>query len=110
MAVDTTALRFRWNPPIQQERNGIITSYTLTCTPELLLDDFPREFDEPGEVTINGFLPGTNYTCSIYASNDVGNGPSIARNATTMEGLSHYILGNTCKNTVLMNPFLPSYI
>ena len=92
--VDTgiTNLTFSWSPPHPMDRNGNITTYSLSCrqsmggagsTPiEQVYTGLPA-----GNVTLDGFRPFVEYTCSLTASNSRGEGPpATAMNVTDETG------------------------
>ena len=73
---------FFWSPPPVTERNGVITSYTLSCSPSpSSLPQFPSS----GPLTVAGFSPHTSYSCSLVASNTQGSGPPAPTSFTTLE-------------------------
>lgn len=77
-------VQFSWSPP-----NGAITvvsNYTLTCVSRIIQVDSVRAiYVEAGSYTLGGFRPSTEYSCSVFASNTVGRGPSANTNVTTMD-------------------------
>ena len=81
MAAGTTALEFSWSPPAEENRNGFITGYTLSCQPPS--EQLPADFSDTGEQTLDGFIPGTEYICSIAASTSVGIGPQMSTMGST---------------------------
>ena len=90
VSVNRTTLECSWGPLAENERNGVITSYTLTC----LVDDvmvFNEELSPSvGMFSIDFYSPNTTYTCSIYASTNSGDGPSSTGvTVTTTDGESH---------------------
>ncbi len=83
-------LTFSWDHPQGFETNGLDnTTYQLTCVPRPV--GFPRvyvshEFSEHGVMaTESGFSPSTIYNCSVLASNEVGDSPSVSAMATTLD-------------------------
>ena len=79
----TESLTFSWNAPYEPE--GIL-SYTLSCDPTFqneIIIVIPTE----GSITLHDFIPGTTYTCSVYATNVDGPGLSATQTATTLEGM-----------------------
>lgn len=99
--IATESLTFRWDPPYDSN-DLTINTYTVTCTPV---------FQEAIEATVDAsitvviidkFLPGTNYTCSVYATNDVGDGSTAEQYATTLESKNKNITPN-----VLMSYSIP---
>ena len=65
---------FSWSPPPVTLRNGVITSYTLSCSPSP--SSLPQSPSQPGPLTVAGFSPDTSYSCSVVASNSQGSGPT----------------------------------
>ena len=75
-------LTFTWGPP--SVTNGEINNYTLTCSPTIGL--LPMVLQATiNNVTLPMFVPGTNYTCSLQASNGGGLGSPAMYTATTLE-------------------------
>ena len=92
--INTTALDLSWDAPPEDQRNGDITNYTLSCDEmvgdsSLLVDTipFPLLVAETGSVSLvyDGFRPGTPITCSVRASNFAGTGPPAIETVTTLE-------------------------
>ena len=73
---------FSWSPPPVTERNGVITSYTLSCSPS---PSFLPQFPSSGPLTVTGFSPHTSYSCSLVASNTQGSGPHELISFITLE-------------------------
>lgn len=84
--MDITSLICVWSPPEDSLQNGVIVSYTLTCTSngEMVVDLTlnPTVF----EMTIDLFSPSTGYACSVAASTAVGIGPYTQAITVTTEG------------------------
>ena len=79
-------LTFSWDLPPPAQRNGIITSYTISCSPDT--ETLPLvETTLPGEggLPVVGFTPFTEYTCAIVANNSQGSGPPATIMATTSQ-------------------------
>ena len=85
-------LTFSWDLPLPTERNGIITSYTISCSPDsatlpLVETTLPGE----GGLTVGGFMPFTEYNCAIVATNSQGSGPpATATTITNEDGMSAF--------------------
>lgn len=86
------SVSFTWGPPRDQDCiNMNITSYNLTCIPmsdaqdivtmEYSNDSFTSTFGVQTNVT--DFIPGTFYTCLVYATNMAGNSPTASVNLTS---------------------------
>ena len=92
--VDTgaTNITFSWSPPRIVDQNGNITSYSLSCRQSMGgAGSTPIEQDytglPAGNVTLYGFRPYVQYTCSVTASNSIGEGPAATdRNMTDEAG------------------------
>lgn len=71
---------FSWEvlPPL--DRNGLIISYTLTCSvsapADLDLDIEGGNFAQAGLNSLDGFRPNTSYVCTVFAINGADQGPS----------------------------------
>ena len=68
-------MTFSWAPPNATQRNGMITGYSLSCTPLTAEGDITMQYTQVGTFTLGGFTPFTIYSCSIFASNSQGDGP-----------------------------------
>ena len=76
-------VNFSWSPPPVTQRNGVITSYTLSCSPSP--SSLPQSPSQSGPLTVAGFSPDTSYTCSVVANNSQGSGPAASISFTTLE-------------------------
>ena len=75
-------MTFSWAPPNAPERNGVITGYSLSCTPSSI----PMQpYTQAGTFRLAGFTPATTYNCSIFASNSIGNGPVVSMIIRTLD-------------------------
>ena len=74
---------FSWSPPLAALHNGVITSYTLSCSPSP--SSLPQSPSQPGALTVAGFSPDTSYSCSVVASNSQGSGPPANISFTTQQ-------------------------
>ena len=74
---------FSWSPPPVALRNGVITSYTLSCSPSP--SSLPQSPSQPDPLTVAGFSPDTSYSCSVVASNSRGSGPPANISFTTQQ-------------------------
>lgn len=82
MTVNGTSLTFKWGPPAD-EVDEPLTSYTLACTSDNG-DDFDIVVKGTAEnITIDEFLPTTDYDCTILASTNGGDGPEASLSTTT---------------------------
>ena len=79
-------LTFFWDLPPPTQRNGIITSYTISCTPDTeTLPLVETTLPGVGGLTVGGFRPFTEYTCAIVATNSQGSGPPATDTTMTNE-------------------------
>ena len=74
---------FSWSPPPVALRNGVITSYTLSCSPSTY--SLPLSPSQPDPLTVAGFSPDTSYSCSVVASNSHGSGPPANTSFATQQ-------------------------
>ena len=81
---------FSWSLPPVVERNGVITNYTLTCSPSP--SSLPQSPTQSGTLTVTGFSPNTLYSCSVAADNSRGSGPPAITSFTTLEDCEHHSL------------------
>ena len=85
-----TNLTFSWSPPRPEDWNGNITTYSLSCRQsmggagsspiEQVYTGLPA-----GNITLDGFRPNVEYTCSLTASNSRGEGPPATDSYMTDE-------------------------
>ena len=73
-----------WSPPRVDDRNGIITSYTVICSLAGIV--VHRSTTSETRLTVTGLEPFTNYTCSVRAVTVVGSGPAVVKNVVTEKG------------------------
>ena len=77
---------FSWTLPNALERNGVITSYSLSCAPESGGGSIiSMQYTQAGSSTLGEFIPATTYNCSIFASNSQGDGPAAYRIERTLD-------------------------
>ena len=76
---------FSWRPVDEQQQNGLITNYTITCTPPITINIPVNTNMDLFTVIHQGFTPVTQYSCSIIAMTVVGSGPSATLAFTTMD-------------------------
>ena len=74
---------FSWSAPPVTQHNGLITSYTLSCSPSP--SSLPHSSSQSGLLTVAGFSPDTSYTCSVVANNGLGSGPPALATFTTLQ-------------------------
>lgn len=71
------SIKLTWDPPLMQNRNGIIVNYTIFITVD---DTTTVEIMTTATDTIitDQIKPFTIYTCSVAANTRVGRGPQTA--------------------------------
>ena len=79
-----------WEEPLRALQNGQIVGYNLTCYCDHPCASFMVELSAPqGSTSINFTIvlasPLTQYTCSLSAINEVGEGPPTQCIFTTLE-------------------------
>ena len=83
-ATTPTSIMFHWSPPPEDDQNGIITSYVLTCQSEA--ETVPvmvsMRYPTAGSYSISGFSSTITYNCSVYAITAGGSGPSATQTIT----------------------------
>ena len=81
--LNDTVLSLMWEPVNEDEQNGQILSYTLTCNNG---SDLAFELNLTAtveEIELGVYETDATYSCEIYASNSAGNGPSATITVTT---------------------------
>ena len=76
-------VNFSWSPPPVTQHNGLITSYTLSCSPSP--SSLRQSPSQSGPLTVAGFSPDTSYSCSVVPNNGLGSGPPAHTNFTTLQ-------------------------
>jgi hypothetical protein len=73
LTVDETSLTASWEPPLPEERNGVISSYTLNCSggSEIL----ELRLNPISTITLYDLGPNTQYMCEVAAWTSAGMGP-----------------------------------
>ena len=88
-------VQFSWSHP---PAPSFVSNYTLTCVS--LMEEVSTVtsiFTEAGHCVLDGFRPATEYSCSVFASNDVGDSTSSSRTVTTMDECTYaYSTKVTC--------------
>ena len=74
-SLNGTVLLLTWEPPDEDERNGEIVSYFLSCFIE---DDLVFEINvtDIQEIYLGVYKHESTYSCDLYASTEVGGGPN----------------------------------
>ena len=90
--LEDTVVFLEWMPPAEDERNGVIISYTLTC----MVDSTDiLEYTMKGrrqQMYLGVYEEEADYSCDILASTSVGDGPTASVSFTTggkLVSLSH---------------------
>ena len=79
-------VKFSWAPVLDEEQNGMILNYTITCDPFINPISVPDNMDmSTYTITRHGFTPATRYTCTIVAITLDGNSPPATATVTTMD-------------------------
>ena len=85
-SAQSRVITFSWAPILDEEQNGMILSYTITCDPFINPISVPDNMDMTTYTnTHHGFSPATHYTCTIVALTLDGNSPSATTTVTTMD-------------------------
>ena len=72
ISVTFRSIAFSWSPPLLSQRNGVITSYNVTCTVGGITSSI-----RVGVTSLNiPADPFTNYSCTVSAATSVGDGPA----------------------------------
>ena len=82
-----TSMAFSWSPPNVMQQNGYITNYTVTCTGSQPLASATTS---QLQFTIDIFTPGETFQCTVYATNQHGDGPHTDTLSVTTEGKHNY--------------------
>ena len=82
-----TSMAFSWSPPNVMQQNGDITNYTVTCTGSQPLASATTS---QLQFTIDIFTPGETFQCTVYATNQHGDGPHTDTLSVTTEGKHNY--------------------
>lgn len=91
---------FSWAPPPAEDGSGIITQYVITCTPPQA--NLPKTFTAAGSYTVDGFIPATEYNCSITATNSAGNSiPAMAVHPVTLHEDGMYMYRRVAYSQVM---------
>ena len=77
---------FSWQSPPPDKQNGVITRYDIACTPSSGSGEpVNGRSDGALNATVEMFIPGTQYSCTITASTSAGTGPGITVTVATCE-------------------------
>ena len=86
MEVEDTSMAFTWSPPDPMLQNGEIVSYTLTCTAG---SETTSAITTQLQFTLDTFIPGETFQCTVYATNVFGDGSPTEELAVTTESKRH---------------------
>ena len=81
--LNNTVLSLMWEPVGEDEQNGIILLYTLTCS---ISSGVAFELNLTAtveEIELGVYEADATYSCEIYASTSAGSGPSATITVTT---------------------------
>ena len=76
--VNSTSGFFTFQSPPIDQLNGVLTGFTITCTPShssLPTVTSTISITTGGSLTVTDLQPGAVYTCSVAANNSHGSGP-----------------------------------
>ena len=91
---------FSWSPPPVTQHNGVLTNYTISCSPSP--SSLPQSLSHQNtSTTVAGFSPNTLYTCSVAAWNTQGSGPSAYTTFTTLEDCNVFLVILTVSHLIL---------
>ena len=82
-ALNNTVLSLMWESVNEDEQNGDILSYTLTCSIGSYVAFELNLTSTVEDIELGVYKFDTTYSCEIYASNSAGNGPSATITVTT---------------------------
>ena len=81
--VNSTAITIQWEMVPCIYHNGVITSYSFSCSPSP--SSLPQSSSQSGPLIVAGFSPNTFYSCSVVATNSHGSGPPANITFTTQQ-------------------------
>ena len=86
--VDITSLTCSWDLPAEDDRNGVIVSFTLRCSSggETVIDLILNPTSTVYEITVDLYKRSATYSCTVAASTAVGMGPSTTAVSVTTDG------------------------
>ena len=82
-ATDSRTLILSWEPPLQEDRNGIITQYTVNII-EMETGMLLQLVTDNTTVTAFSLHPHYTYSCTVAAETSVGLGPYTSPRAVRM--------------------------
>ena len=93
-------VNFSWSPPPPSQQNGIITNYSLSCSPSP--SSLPLSFSQSGSYIVGGFTPDTGYTCSVVASNGLGSGPPASKQFSMQPDCEYNLLCGFIDDSIIL--------
>ena len=73
-ATSARSVSITWNPPADEDRNGIILSYIVNITDEETREQMHLT-SVSQSLNVTGLMPFTTYLCNVAASTAIGTGP-----------------------------------
>lgn len=103
--ISSRAVELSWNPPSEDERNGIITGYLATLT-RRDTGSQTQLFSSTTSISFSMLNPFTSYTVTIAASTVVGFGPQSTqfRFTTSEDGMiikEFFVHRYSCNFTII---------
>ena len=86
-ANSSRAFSIAWDPPEQEEQNGMVTGHTVKVIP--IIGGQTMDYETEGNhLLVEGLSPHTTYECVVAAMTKVGAGPfsAIVTVQTLQEG------------------------
>ena len=85
VAISSTAIRLTWDPPLQGEQNGVITSYTITIT-DVESGEVSQRMAPASDslLVVSSLSPHSTYRCTVAAFT-VALGPETLAQVTTLQ-------------------------
>ena len=77
-----TVVSFTWDPPAEDQQNGEIVSYFLSCSISNNVE-FELNLTDIEEISVGVYKTGSTYTCEIYAATSAGGGPTASQTVST---------------------------
>ena len=93
VAVSSSSIRITWIPPLEEQQNGVIRSYSINVTeiPTGNVRTFVAHGDERIKI-VNQLHPYYMYGCAV-AANTVGLGPAAFTQTLTFPAGELYVTG-----------------
>lgn len=82
-SIENTVVTFTWDPPAENQQNGEIVSYFLSCSIDSTVELELNLTDTVQEISVGVYEISSIYLCTISASNSVGEGPTANDSFTT---------------------------